>query len=93
MILIRSAKNDRFSTNIDILCAGVRYICLPTIMRTLVLDEADFADVERLSDQLNIKISYPDVVWQFETETGRYFLVGVGLTVTENGGDMFAKVF
>jgi hypothetical protein len=92
-LLIRSPAGPGTETSIDIVCVGVAYLAAPRHLCEIIVCPATEAEVERLENVLQKKLSPTLHAWVLESASERFLLVGVALNVREHYGDIFESPF
>jgi hypothetical protein len=78
-LLIRSPAEPGAETSVDIVCVGVEYLAAPRHLGEITVCPPTEAEVERLENVLQKKLSPPLHVWVLERVSERFLLVGVAL--------------
>lgn len=92
-LLIRSPAGPDVDTSIDIICVGVKYIALPSVLDDIILSEPAETEIQQLEEVLQKRIAPPLRAWIFQTGARRFAVVGVALKVQEHYGDIFDSPF
>ena len=88
-LLIRSPITPDMKPNIDIICAGVEYMALPTNLGEITISDATEKEIFDIENIIKKKITVPTRVWVMENSKGRFPLVAAGLQIKEFHGDIF----
>lgn len=86
MLLIRSPKNNVWSTNVDICFSSVEYIDCPVNLCEIMIEKANFSDIELIEKKLNKKITQSSITVLVSAEN-RFYVVSENVQISENQYD------
>lgn len=90
--LIRSPRDQTFSTNLDVACWGVEFLCVPRFIEGLAIVRATQDDVAACLPYARGGLC-PDDLLVFETGSVRCRIVTTAYKVSENEEDIFFNPF
>jgi hypothetical protein len=90
--LIRSPRDERFSTNLDLACWGVEYLCAPRFIDGLSIVRASQEDLAACSPYVKRSLLPADLL-VFETQGVRCRIVMATYRMSENEEDIFFDPF
>ncbi len=79
-------------TNIDIVCLGVEYMCLPRFLGGVIMTRATLEEVRDIGTLLG-KAVEPDATAALTSNGRRFHVVAASFVVSENDWDIFDSPF
>lgn len=86
MLLIRSPKNDVWSTNIDICFSSVEYIDCPVDLDSIMVEKPNLSDLNLIEKKLHKKINQSSIT-VFVSAENRFYVVSEDILISENRND------
>lgn len=91
-LLIRSPQGPNARTNVDLICSGVEYLAVPTLLSGVEIMSPTSEELRRLEQTLEMQLAASSVI--ILASSGKRFpIVAAGFKVDENELDIFASPF
>ena len=91
-LLIRSPKNTKIKTNVDLIFRGVEYLSVPRFFRGIEFKEATHKDIQKLTNKLGRQVLV-HAVHVFVSDEHRFYVVAANFQIEENEKDIFNSPF
>lgn len=87
-LLLRSPLSKTFSTNLDVIFAGIRYLEMPTFWHSLSITEGTPEEMQDICQRLKRNMPHERIYILSSGET-RFKVVAVSMKIFENELDIF----